>query len=105
MPSASVLPSTVSTESNREGTMRNYISAGVRAVVVPALACSLVCGGVIIALAALGVRAFADNGAVPAAGPDAPALRPPAAVVVRTPPPPPVTAAPTAAVWTVPFKG
>jgi hypothetical protein len=86
-------------------TMRDYFSAGVRAVVVPALACSLVCGGVIVALAALGVRAFADSGAVPAGGPAGPPLGPPAAVVVRNPPPPPVTTAPTATVWTVPFRG
>jgi hypothetical protein len=84
--------------------MRKPISAGIRAVVVPALACSLVCGGAVAALAAVGVRALSDTSAAPAARPGA-IPPPPAAVVVRTPPPPPITQAPTAAVWVVPFRG
>ena len=84
--------------------MRNPISAGVRALVVPTLACSLVCGGAVAALAGIGVRALGSTSAAPAAQPG-PLPRPPAVVVVRTPPPPPVTAAPTAAVWVVPFRG
>jgi hypothetical protein len=84
--------------------MRNPISAGVRALVVPTLACSLVCGGAVAALAAVGVRTLAGASAAPAARPE-PIAGPPAVVVVRTPPPPPVTQAPTAAVWVVPFRG
>lgn len=84
--------------------MRNPISAGVRALVVPALACSLVCGGAVAALAAVGVRTLTGASAAPAAQPG-PLPRPPGVVVVRTPPPPPVTQAPTAAVWVVPFHG
>jgi hypothetical protein len=84
--------------------MRNPTSAGARAVVIPALACSLVCGGAVAALAAVGVRSLAGTTAAPAAQPG-PIARAPAAVVVRTPPPPPVTQAPTAAVWVVPFRG
>jgi hypothetical protein len=79
--------------------MRNPVSAGVRALVVPALACSLVCGGAVAALGAVGVGALSVTGAAPA-GPG-PVPAPPAAVVVRTPPPPPVTQAPTAPVWVV----
>jgi hypothetical protein len=85
--------------------MRNLIPAGVRAVVVPTLACSLVCGGAVAALGILGVRAAAGATTGPVAGPAAPALRPPAAVVVRTPPPPPVTMAPTGKVWVVTYRG
>ena len=89
--------------------MRNLIPAGVRAVVVPTLACSLVCGGAVAALGILGVRAAAGatGGPVagPVAGPAAPALSPPATVVVRTPPPPPVTVAPTGKVWVVTYRG
>jgi hypothetical protein len=84
--------------------MRNLIPAGVRAVVVPTLACSLVCGGAVAALGILGVRAGAGATAGPVAGPAAPALRPPATVVVRTPPPPPVTVAPTGKVWVVTYR-
>jgi hypothetical protein len=85
--------------------MRNLMPAGVRAVVVPTLACALVCGGAVAAMAAVGVHAFsAGTSAAPAVEPGL-VPRPPAAVVVRTPPPPPVTQAPTAAVWAVPFRG
>jgi hypothetical protein len=84
--------------------MRNPMSAGVRALVVPALACSLVCGGAVAALGAVGVRALSVTGAAPAARPG-PVPAPPTAVVVRTPPPPPVTQAPTAPVWVVRFRG
>jgi hypothetical protein len=84
--------------------MRKPMSAGVRAFVVPALACSLVCGGAVTALAAVGVRALSGTGAPPAAQPWL-VPSPPAAVVVRTPPPPPVTQAPTAPVWVVHFRG
>jgi hypothetical protein len=84
--------------------MRKPLSAGVRALVVPTLACSLVCGGAVAALAAVGVRALAGTSAAPAAQPG-PIPPPPVAVVVRTPPPPPVTQAPTAPVWVIPFRG
>jgi hypothetical protein len=84
--------------------MRTFLPAGVRAVVVPTLACSLVCGGAVAALAAVGVRALSGSTAAPTAEPASP-LRPPAAVVVRTPPPPPVTQAPTATVWVVSYRG
>jgi hypothetical protein len=84
--------------------VRNSLSAGVRALVVPTLACSIVCGGAVAALAAVGVRALTATSAAPAAQPG-PLPPPPAPVVVRTPPPPPVTQAPTAPVWVVPFRG
>jgi hypothetical protein len=94
--------------------MRNLMSVGARAVLVPALACSLIGGGAVLALAAFGVRALAADttAAGPAAGStaarEARVLQPPAPVVVRTPSSqsgPAVTTAPTAAVWTVPYKG
>ena len=85
--------------------MRKPISAGVRALVVPTLACSLVCGAAVAALGAVGIRALAGTSAAPAAAQPGPIPPPPAAVVVRTPPPPPVTQAPTAPVWVIPFRG
>ncbi len=86
-----------------EGNDAQPMSAGVRALVVPALACSLVCGGAVAALAAVGVRALSGNAASlpPSPGPPRRRRR---AVVVRTPPAPPVTQAPTAPVWVVPLR-
>jgi hypothetical protein len=95
----------------RGGTMRNAISGGVRRVVLPTLACSLVCGGAVAVLAATGVRALdtpataapvrAAAGAAGGMTDGDTALPPPGAVVVRTPPTPTITTAPTATVWVV----
>jgi hypothetical protein len=82
--------------------MRNPITGGFRGVLLPTLACSLACGGAVVALAVTGVRelgASAAASAPPAAGRSA--VPPPAAVVVRTPPAPMITDAPTATVWVV----
>ncbi len=83
--------------------MRIPISSRVRGVVLPTLACSLVCGGAVAVLAATGVRAL-DTPATAAPGrvPEAvAAASPPQPVVVRTPPAPLITPAPTATVWVV----
>lgn len=84
--------------------MRHPISAAVRKVVLPTFACSLVCGGAVLALATTGVHALESPAALehPAGPLDLPpGLPPPAAVVVRTPPAPAVTDAPTAVEWVV----
>lgn len=75
-------------------------------VVVPTLACSLVGGAAVAAMAALGVRALERPAPPrPAGAPVAAPMSAPAPVVVRTPPPPPVTDAPTAPVWVTAFRG
>jgi hypothetical protein len=83
--------------------MRRPTIGAVRGVVLPTVACSLVCGGAVLLLAVTGVQGL-DSPA--AAAPGRPASRPamlppPAAVVVRTPPEPAITQAPTATVWVV----
>jgi hypothetical protein len=84
--------------------MRTLIPVGVRSVLVPTLACSLVCGGAVVAFAVAGTRALTAPSATAtgeaAAGASTP-LAPPAVVVVRVPAPPPVTVAPTAPEWVV----
>jgi hypothetical protein len=85
------------------GTMRRPTIGAVRGVVLPTVACSLVCGGAVLLLAATGVRGL-DSPAAAAPGRTAsrPAtLPPPAAVAAPTPPEPAITQAPTATVWVV----
>jgi hypothetical protein len=82
--------------------MRIPISGGIRGVVLPTLACSLVCGGAVAVLAATGVRALDTPAtAAPARGPAAAVASPPRPVVVRPSPAPSITPAPTATVWVV----
>jgi hypothetical protein len=86
--------------------MPHPVNTAVRAVALPTLACALVCGGALVAIAATAVHAIeAPASARHSAGmlDLLPAIPPPAAVVLRTPPVPQVTDAPTAREWVVPF--
>lgn len=73
--------------------MPNPRTADVRSVALPALACSVVCGGAIAVLAVTGVRALAAPVPEAAASVE---LLPPAAVAVHLPVDPAPTPAPTA---------
>ena len=79
--------------------MSNRRAAGVRGVALPTLACSLVCGASVVAMALAALVGLEGSGAHASR---VPALLPPARVAVAPPPAPlEPTDAPTATDWAV----